>query len=565
MKKSFILGLIITFIVLIGLATNVSATDIKSLQDKIDNATANETIILEDNYEGDIVIPNGKNITIDLNGKKLTAKTKDTITVELGATLIIKGKGEIINDINGAAIFNNGTTVINDGTIRKSNKQYYNIANHGTMTINGGTVINETEYDGKSHASLVENGYYNYVDKSSRNGYVSGVNQANPSLIINGGTFNGGLNTIKNDEGAKLTINNGKFKNQIQVAVQNWNVATINGGTFETPKGLDKTTIFNGKYNDYSIGELTIKDGIFNADYLLETSHDSTGGTTTILDGKFNTKLGIVNPTYINGNARPTMKLIVKGGTFNQEPQKDYIEKGYISEKTSENKYIVKVNKVSLDVVNTEGNTELEVTEGVQAKIDEILKNETESNEKVKEALENGKKVKIAVVVKDVKEEDISKEEQKVISDFIKEEKIAKYFDISLLIEIDNEVLGKISEPSEKLSFTLTISDDLLKEGREFYIIRNHNGKVEKIETTRNGNKIEFKTDKFSTYALAYEDKEIKADDENKTEESKVEDNKTEEKDTTPKTGALNIAIYTCVALGTIALIGTVKSKNSKH
>lgn len=337
MKKSFILGLIITFIVLIGLATNVSATDIKSLQDKIDNATANETIILEDNYEGDIVIPNGKNITIDLNGKKLTAKTKDTITVELGATLIIKGKGEIINDINGAAIFNNGTTVINDGTIRKSNKQYYNIANHGTMTINGGTVINETEYDGESHASLVENGYSSYTKNDSRYGYASGVNQKEPTLTINNGEFNGGLNTIKNDEGAKLTINNGKF----------------------------------------------------------------------------NTKLGIVNPTYINGNARPTMKLIVKGGTFNQEPQKDYIEKGYISEKTSENKYIVKVNKVSLDVVNTEGNTELEVTEGVQAKIDEILKNETESNEKVKETLENGKKVKIAVVVKDVKEEDISKEEKK--------------------------------------------------------------------------------------------------------------------------------------------------------
>lgn len=556
MKKNLFLGLIITFIVLIGLATNVNAADIKSLQDKIDNSKANETIILDDNYEGDIVIPNGKNITIDLNGKKLTGKTKDTITVELEATLTVKGEGEIINDIDGAAIFNNGTTTINGGTIRKSNKKYYNIANHGKMTINGGTVINETEYDGKSHASLVENGYYDYKNKLSRNGYVSGTNQAEPTLTINNGDFNGGLNTIKNDEGAKLTINNGKFRNQIQVAVQNWSVATINGGTFETPKGLDKTTIFNGKYNEYSIGDLTIKDGTFNADYVLETSKDTKGETTTILGGNFNSKLGIVNPTDLNGNARPTMKLIIKGGTFNQEPQKDSIEKGYISEKTSENKYTVKVNKVSLDVVKTEENTGIEVSEEVQDKINEILKKEIEGNEAVKQALEDGRKVKVAVVVKEIKNEDISKEEQKEINDFIKEEKIAKYFDISLLLEIDNEVAGEITEPSKELSFTLTISDDLLKEGREFYIIRNHNGKVEKIETTRNGNKIEFKTDKFSTYALAYEDKEIKATE---------EDNKAEEKDTTPKTGALNIAIYTCVALGTIALIGTVKSKNSKH
>lgn len=553
MKKGLILSLVITFILIIGLTTNVNASDIKNLQDKIDNATANEIIILDDDYEGDIVIPNGKNITLDLNGKKLTAKTGDTITVELEATLTIKGKGEIINNTSGAAIFNNGTTIINDGTIRKTNKQYYNITNHGKMTINGGTVINETEYDGTTHASLVENGYYNYNQNNSRNGYVSGVNQKEPTLIINNGEFNGGLNTIKNDDGAKLTIYDGIFKNQIQVAVFNWNVATIYGGTFETPKGLDKTTIFNANGgNEITLGDLTIKDGIFNANYLLETNSSSTG-EITIFDGEFNTQLGIVNPEFTDGRKRPDMNLVIIGGTFNQEPQKESIEKGYISEKTAENKYIVKENKISLDVVNVESDTKLEVTEETQTQIDEILNNETESNEKIKQALENGQKVNIEIVVKDV-QEDLASEEQKEISDFITKEKIVKYFDISLLIKIDNEVIGEIGEPSEKLSFILTISDDLLKEGREFYILRNHNGEVEKIETTINGNKIEFKTDKFSTYALAFTDKE-----------TDVVNNATEEKDTTPKTGALNIALYALAIIGTVASIGVLKTKNSKH
>ena len=81
---------------------------------------------------------------------------------------------------------------------------------------------------------MIANGYYDYTNTNPRNGYVSGTNHQNPSLIINGGTFAGGLNTIKNDDGAQLVINDGTFTNMSQATVQNHHVAEIKGGTFNT-------------------------------------------------------------------------------------------------------------------------------------------------------------------------------------------------------------------------------------------------------------------------------------------------------------------------------------------
>jgi len=272
--KNLLIIFLTALITLFVLSTNVRAEG-ETLQEKID-AISNGEIILDKNYEEDIIIKNGKNITLNLNGKELSSKSANTITVELGASLTIKGDGKVINNIGKSAILNNGNTVINGGTIEKTDKKDYNITNHGNMTINGGKILNAQAYiEGQSHASLVENGYYSYSQ------HDPAVNQAKPKLTINGGTFDGGLNTIKNDEGGILVINNGTFKNQIQVAVFNANDATINGGTFEVPLGKDKTTVFNVKYdNSNIIGKLTVNGGTFNADYFISTNREEKGDIT---------------------------------------------------------------------------------------------------------------------------------------------------------------------------------------------------------------------------------------------------------------------------------------------
>jgi len=317
---------------ILGMSFPVFADEGKTLNEMIAEADEGAIVTLDKDYIEDVIIPSGTNVILDLAGHTLrgtdTTNTA-TIKVEKGATLTIKGSGEVINNATGngaSCIFNNGTVVLEDGTIKKEtgNKSYYNIANHGNMTINGGTILNDTPYEeGKSHASLVENGYYDYTSTNPVLGYVEEENEANPSLEINGGTFDGGLNTIKNDDAATLVINDAEVKNQIQVAVFNVSEATINGGKFDVPAGNDKTTIFNRRYNDdVNKGKLVVTGGEFNADYFVEVINNATEaqmGEIIISGGTFNTEKGLVNTE----NRVDITTLKISGGVFAQEPSEE--------------------------------------------------------------------------------------------------------------------------------------------------------------------------------------------------------------------------------------------------
>ena len=284
----------------------------------IDAATAGQTVKLVANTAEDIKISAGKDITLDLGNSKLTNKSGDTITVELGATLTVTGNGEsadeagsagtVDNVTNGKAdIVNNGTVILNGGWYLRSEEtgvnantsggnSYYNILNHGEMTINNETVVTQT---GK-YSSLIVNGYYDYAGGSdSRQNYVVGTNQAAPKLTINNGVFYGGVNTIKNDDGGELIINGGGFGNEEGCAVMNNNTATIKGGRF----------IAEGNYVLYS---RHINDTV-------------NTGKLTVTDGQFEGKLAQIN------NA----PIAISGGTFTTDPTA-YLADGYMSPKVGD-------------------------------------------------------------------------------------------------------------------------------------------------------------------------------------------------------------------------------------
>lgn len=317
-----------------GTVAKIGETTYPTLQAAINAAKDSETTTVEllaDTKE-DITIPANKKVTLNLNGKKLTNSNSDTITVANGAELTIEGTGTVDNIRHAkAAIFNNGTVVLNGGTYDRSQEtgkstgesggnSYYTIVNHGTMTINEAAKVQTAggvPERGK-YSSLVENGYYNYSSKEPGSGYVEETNQADPTLAINGGTFLGGLNTIKNDDGGTLTIKDGNFSNFYQALVQNHNIATIEGGTFTAAEGSAQTTY--GVYNcgcaaNYDIGKLTISGGTFTADYALgEVSTQSA--QVTISGGTFNGKqaaIGKSNSCKAN--------FVISGGTYSSSPK----------------------------------------------------------------------------------------------------------------------------------------------------------------------------------------------------------------------------------------------------
>ena len=336
MKK--ILATILALVLALGLTATVWAADVSgststkaakiggaeydTLQAAIDAESdgKNTVVILKDLTES-ITIASGKTITLDLNGHKLTNEAgKHTITNN--GTLTITGTGTVDNVTHQrAAIVNNGTATLNGGTYTRSkensdnNKEdakgnsFYTILsdNGATMTINEGVTVTNVGH----FSSMIRNG---------------GTSASTSTMIINGGTFNGGLNAIKNDEAGVLTINGGDFSNTSQFVVMNWHKTTINGGSFKAQSSAE-AVLFTAKYEENTaVGELTIKNGTFeraaDTQKMLEVTYKGENGnvlytgTAAIYSGVF---AGDVSAYATEGTAVASLKGVYYVGAANIE------------------------------------------------------------------------------------------------------------------------------------------------------------------------------------------------------------------------------------------------------
>ena len=332
------------------------------LKAAIKAAEAGETIKLAANITGDVVVPEGANITIDLNGKKITNSVGHTIMNN--GTLTIEGEGTVDNITHGkAALYNKGTVTLNGGTFDRTQENgqsdsssggnsYYTIKNVGNMTINEGVNVLTAKGNGElgRFSSLVANGYYNGTT------YDNDKGEEKPTLTINNGTFSGGLNTIKNDDRAELTINNGTFKNFYQATVQNHNIATINGGTYTAASDASSTGketygVYNcGCVANIDLGTLTVTGGIFEgADYAI-ADVSSQLAVVNISGGSFSGAKGaIVKGT--NSNAISNAIISISGGVFDSNVQA-YAADGYKAIQVTGDKYVA-TNKIALDKTST--------------------------------------------------------------------------------------------------------------------------------------------------------------------------------------------------------------------
>ena len=260
---------------------------VEKLQEVLQNGG---TYNLTCSITGNFTVTSTDPVTINLNGFTITNDpssegTGDTFTVNPGSSLTIAGEGTVDNTSHGkAAIYNNGTVILNGGTYTRSaensdDNSYYVILNHGDMTITEGVCVISTS----AKSSLVHNAYYDYTSTNGRDGYVKGTGAEHPSLTINGGTFDGGNVSIKNGEGGFLEINGGTFPNAKTYNVLNGHVATINGGEFSGASSsvyTDATAI----NEDYHKTETSIKGGIFNASVINSVGDNPT---ITVSGGSF--------------------------------------------------------------------------------------------------------------------------------------------------------------------------------------------------------------------------------------------------------------------------------------
>lgn len=263
-----------------------------------------------------LVIPAGKTVTLDLNGKKLshadeankyainnlgTLTLKDSVgTGSVDARGIYNGYGNGADNVatakiiiqsgtynakgtnGGAAIFNYGIAEINGGSFTSIGGYSLNNQAGSSMTIADGVTANNGIYC--SNAKVTVNG-------GNISGNRSGCHVVyawNAELTINGGTF------YNNNSGNATIMSAGTTK------------CTITGGTFGIKDGRvegNGNTWTSCLTDTANTATMTVTGGIFNGGFRVQA-----GTTMTIEGGSFNDVGGSGYGIY--GTAS------VKGGTF---------------------------------------------------------------------------------------------------------------------------------------------------------------------------------------------------------------------------------------------------------
>ena len=319
MKKIISIALAL-LMVAVMLPVMAMADEATTLQSKIDAAPVGGTVKLDKEYTEDIVI--NKELTIDLNGNKLTNSAGDTITVNANGNLTITGNGTVDNVTHGKAalrIEENGKATLNGGYFNRSKENgksgtepggnsFYTLINHGVLIINDGAVVttaSESSTLGR-FSSLVENGYQSHQGSTNY-----------PTLTINGGTFKGGINTIKNDDNGITNIYGGKCENYFQACVQNHHKTTIYNGEFSADVSSAWSVLNCGSCASvdaiHDAHELVIKNGNFKGDVRASV------GTVKIEVGSFEASFTKAENATIE----------ISGGTFSDtKSAKEYLASG---------------------------------------------------------------------------------------------------------------------------------------------------------------------------------------------------------------------------------------------
>lgn len=262
----------------------VGSTTYETLNGAIDAAAEGNTVTLLKDTTEDVVI--NKNITLDLGKKTITGTNTSNAYSHNGKTIVslIVAKG--------------ANATVKNGNI-KGTADGYTIQNNGTATFESLTAT-----AGNTGSSMIDNW---------------------GTLTIKSGTYTGGMNTVKSEEGSKLTINGGKFKNSFGKKWSYTATILVYGDTLITGGEFIQETSNTSSY----------------AKVVMTGVVDGYTSITKVTGGSFTSTRGIFwalgDATYDN--------FEVSGGTFNKSVSEEYCANGFIPTKNEDGTYGVKEGK----------------------------------------------------------------------------------------------------------------------------------------------------------------------------------------------------------------------------
>ncbi len=324
---------------------------------------------LTEDINADVVISSGEEVVLDLKGHKLTNAASHTITNKGKLTLTDSSdeKTSLIDNITHkkAAIYNeagaeivveyaNATRSQENGKEQEASggNSYYVMLNLGKATINDGHIYNDGSF-----SSLVENGWFTPSQNTA---------ETFAELTINGGNFEGGKYTLKNDDYGKMTINGGSFQNKMPEGntanpagvILNWNELKITDGTFTANNSayiFYSGTNGNAKYEK---AVMDITGGIARGKALNALTSIMQGGTINGLENldtsNFSTRLSV--ETNLAANVNATVNYLAENVYNNKTVlgTETTYNASQVKEKFAELEYYVKLGKVeNVTSVNT--------------------------------------------------------------------------------------------------------------------------------------------------------------------------------------------------------------------
>lgn len=258
-----------------GSVAQVGFKAFNTLQSALDAAQDGETVTLLADAAEDLAI--SKSITLDLGGKTLTNTNsgKATISVQSGTVTVKNG-----NVLGGTGYYNIEVTKSSNANL---------------------TLTDVTATAGNNGSSMIDNW---------------------GTMTITSGTYTGGLNVVKSEEGSKLTIAGGTFtldyapSSGYTAAILVYGDTTITGGEFiqtATPKWGYPQVVMTGVVEGYT-------------------------AITRVTGGHFvNKKSG--NNIFHGYTPATSDNFEVSGGTFNKSVPSSYFADGFTCAKNSDGTY----------------------------------------------------------------------------------------------------------------------------------------------------------------------------------------------------------------------------------
>lgn len=163
----------------------------------------------------------------------------------------------------------------------------------------------------------------------------------------------------------------------------------------------------------------------------------------------------------------------------------------------------LKIGIIKNEVLSGENAPTAELTSPKDELIAAVLSSEEQA------VINEGKDISIILKVEDGTDKASSAEKTAIESkiDKLKNYKLGQYLDIELLKKIGGEETEKITKTNSLIKITFNIPDALCQKG-EYSVIRIHGSEITVLhDLDSNPSTVTIETDKFSTYALVYQEK----------------------------------------------------------